>query len=173
MLSRILLRFTPIDARPTLADARARAARGAAYLDGASPGWAGRVDPATLELADGAQCVLGQLHGEFRFGLLRSRVWDGSSAPSMRLFKAASPTDLGFHACGEGDMADLDYGHLTRAWREEIRQRTGESDSRWSRHRVPRGRRTALRAVYADRVEPARAASPTAAEAWAEEVVPA
>jgi hypothetical protein len=119
MLSRLFASAS----RPSLSDARARAARGAAYLDGADPGWAARVDPRSLELADGAQCVLGQLHGEFRFGLLRARVWDGSSAPSMRLFAAASPADLGFHARGTEDEAALDYAHLTRAWREEIRER--------------------------------------------------
>jgi len=119
----MLSRLFASAARPSLADARARAARGAAYLDGTDPGWAARVDSRSLELADGAQCVLGQLHGEVRFGLLRSRVWDGSSAPSMRLFAAASPADLGFHARGTGDEAALDYAHLTRAWREEVRQR--------------------------------------------------
>jgi hypothetical protein len=109
----------------TLPNARARVRRGAAYLDGADPGWRDRIDPDSLELADGSHCVLGQLHGEFRAGLLRTRIWDASSAPSPRLFAAASPADLGFHAittAGE-DLAALDYALLNRAWREEIAAR--------------------------------------------------
>ena len=93
----------------------ARAGRGAAFLDAADPGWAARVDPGRLELADGEACVLGQLHGGYRLGLGRARVLDLSSAP----LASASPVDLGFQAVGDlGDAAeDLDYAFLTRAWR--------------------------------------------------------
>ena len=108
--------------RITLASARSRAARGSAYLDMMDPGWRTRINASTLELADGAHCVLGQLHGEFRAGLLRTRVWDGSSAPSMRLFNSVSPEDLGFRAVSDSgdELAALDYAFLNRAWREEI-----------------------------------------------------
>src|SRR5690606_28074016 len=74
----------------TLDAARVRAGSGAAYLDGVDPGWHTRLNPATLELADGAQCVLGQLHGGFRAGLFRARILDLSSAPLASL----SPVDL-------------------------------------------------------------------------------
>lgn len=108
----------------TLADARARARRGAALLDAQDPGWAERIDPGSLELADGAHCVLGQLHGEFRRGLLRTRIWDGSSAPGLTLFAGASPEALGFYArSGDDALAALDYALLNRAWREEIHRR--------------------------------------------------
>ncbi len=105
----------------TLDAARARAARGAAYLDAADPGWHTRLDAATLELSDGAHCVLGQLHGEFRRGLLRARVIDLSSAPLASL----SPVDLGFHARRDlgAEVEALDYAYLTQAWRAEIEQR--------------------------------------------------
>ena len=98
--------------------ARARAARGAALLDDRDPGWAARVDPATLSLGDGAACVLGQLWGEYRLGLGRARVLDLSSAPG----RFVSPIDLGFQAVGDlGEAAeDLDYALLTRAWRREV-----------------------------------------------------
>ncbi len=104
---------------PEWAEARAR--EGAAYLDGADPGWAGRIDPGSLVLADGQACVLGQLHGEYRRGLSRSRVLDLSSAPT----RFVSPIDLGFQASGEGgpEAERLDYAFLTRAWRAEVRQR--------------------------------------------------
>lgn len=108
--------------RVTLGAARARAARGAAYLDGADDGWHTRLNSATLELADGASCVLGQLHGEFRHGLLRTRVLDLSSAPLASL----SPVDLGFQARRDlGDEIEaLDYAYLNRAWREELDRRS-------------------------------------------------
>ena len=74
-------------------------------------------------LADGQACVLGQLHGDYRRGLLRSRVLDLSSAPT----RFVSPVDLGFQASGEGggEAERLDYIYLTRAWRGEVRQRQG------------------------------------------------
>lgn len=98
-----------------------RAREGAAFLDGADPGWAARIDPGSLVLADGQACVLGQLHGDYRRGLFRSRVIDGSSAPR----RFVSPVDLGFQASGEGgpEAERLDYAFLTRAWREEVRRR--------------------------------------------------
>ena len=102
----------------TLGAARLRAARGAAFLDALDPLWAARVDPGRLELADGAACVLGQLHGDYRLGLGRARVLDLSSAPVASL----SPVDLGFQAVGDlGEPAEaLDYAFLTRAWRDEV-----------------------------------------------------
>jgi len=110
----------------TLEAARERVARGAATLDASDPGWPSRINPATLELSDGAHCVLGQLHGEFRAGLLRTRIWDASSAPRLRLLSATSPEDLGFHARRDGGegLAALDYAFLNRAWREEVVRRT-------------------------------------------------
>ncbi|HEX9952625.1 MAG TPA: hypothetical protein VGB53_12710 [Rubricoccaceae bacterium] len=106
----------------TLDTARLRAARGAAFLDALDPAWARRVDPRRLELADGAACVLGQLHGDYRLGLGRARVLDLSSAPVASL----SPVDLGFQAVGDlGEPAEaLDYAFLTRAWRDEVVART-------------------------------------------------
>ena len=105
----------------TLDAARERARRGAALLDEADPGWAGRVDSGALQLGDGQACVLGQLHGEYRRGLGRARVLDLSSAPG----RFVSPVDLGFQAVGTlGEAAEaLDYAHLTRAWREEVADR--------------------------------------------------
>ena len=108
-------------ARITPGWAAERARSGAAFLDDADPGWASRVDPDTLVLGDGQACVLGQLHGDYRRGLFRSRVLDGSSAFS----RFVSPVDLGFQASGAAGAASerLDYAFLTRAWREEVRQR--------------------------------------------------
>jgi hypothetical protein len=111
----------------TIEAARARARRGAAYLDDADGNWHARLNPATLELADGAHCVLGQLHGGFRHGLLRARILDLSSAPLASL----SPVDLGFQARRDlGDEIEaLDYAFLNRAWREEVGRRRDEAET--------------------------------------------
>lgn len=117
-----------------------RARAGAAFLDGADPGWAARVSPSSLSLADGEACVLGQLHGDYRLGLGRARVVDLSSAPGAgRLFHAASPVDLGFQALGAFGSAEeiLDYAALTRAWRDEIRRRRPAEAGPPSRRRNP------------------------------------
>lgn len=129
MLTRLIDRFgisrrLRAAGRISFDDARERVRRGAAYLDGADGGWRERIDVDRLELSDGSHCVLGQLHGDFQAGLVRSRIWDGSSAPPVRLFAGVSPADLGFHArtdAGE-ELADLDYAFLNRAWREELRE---------------------------------------------------
>lgn len=98
-----------------------RARLGASLLDNEDPGWAHRLDSASLELADGQACVLGQLHGDYRRGLFRSRVVGASSAPA----RFVSPVDLGFQATREGgpEAERLDYAYLTRAWRNEIATR--------------------------------------------------
>lgn len=100
---------------------RKRVERGAAYLDEVDPGWYRHVDSETLELADGRQCVLGQLHGEFRLGLGRSQVLTMSSAPRANL----SPVAYGFK-CVEGvpdDWQAYDYELLTASWKEAVRRR--------------------------------------------------
>lgn len=105
----------------TPADAARRAARGASWLDEADPGWAGRVDPDMLALADGRCCVLGQLHGGFRQGLGRSSLWQLGSAPRANL----SPVSYGF-LCVQDVPAEAqarDYDLLTAAWEAEIARR--------------------------------------------------
>ncbi|WP_456429819.1 hypothetical protein [Rhodocaloribacter sp.] len=112
--------------RVTRAWARERAARGAAYLDAVDPDWSRRIDPETLTLADGACCVLGQLHGEFRMGMSRAGLFNMSSAPRANL----SPVDYGFHAVLFGDEAlhARDYAFLDEAWRDEIRRRSAGNE---------------------------------------------
>jgi hypothetical protein len=109
----------------TLDGARSRAQRGADLLDDRDPGWAARIDATSLALEDGQACVLGQLSGEYRRGLVRSRVLDLSSAPG----RFVSPVDLGFQARADLGQAaeDLDYALLTRAWRLEIAARAETS----------------------------------------------
>ena len=122
--------------RPVGRAARLRARRGATYLDEADDGWHARLNSATLELADGAQCVLGQLHGGFRTGLLRARILDFSSAPIASL----SPVDLGFHARRDlGDeIESLDYAFRNRAWREELDRRRADEPAQRITRSAPR-----------------------------------
>ena len=109
---------------PTLAGARERAAQGAAYLDDADPGWYRHVEADSLALSDGQSCILGQLHGDFRLGLIRAHLLNLSSAPRANL----SPVRLGFFAVRGADPAveALDYDYLDQAWREEVLRRQAE-----------------------------------------------
>ena len=98
-----------------------RAARGADYLDEVDPGWYRRVDAGTMELAHAACCVLGQLHGDFRAGLSRSRLLSMGSAPRANL----SPVHFGF-LCEQGvgvALQEADYENLNRAWQGEVWRR--------------------------------------------------
>ena len=106
--------------------ARERVQRGAAYLDDVDPGWHERVDPSTLELADGSACILGQLHGDFRLGLGRSHLINLSSAPRGSL----SPVAYGFKCTSDvpDEVQDRDYRMLNRAWREAIRERRPDAE---------------------------------------------
>lgn len=105
----------------TLANARHRAARGAAYLDETDPGWPARLDPEALALHHGRSCVLGQLHGDFRQGLGRAAILPVSSAPRAGL----SPVSLGFLAVQDvpPEWQARDYAWLDQAWREEVIRR--------------------------------------------------
>jgi len=105
----------------TTAYARQRVRRGATYLDDLDPDWHRRVDPDTLELANGQACVLGQLHGDFRMGLGRAQILNFTSAPRPSL----SPVAYGFQCLQRVPDAaqDQDYKLLNQAWQEAIRER--------------------------------------------------
>ncbi|PSQ98506.1 MAG: hypothetical protein BRD48_07000 [Bacteroidetes bacterium QS_9_68_14] len=122
--------------------ARRRAARGAAYLDDVDPGWHRRLDLGALALEDGAGCVLGQLHGTFRRGLGRARLFCPGSAPRASL----SPVAHGFHCVHAGDEETeaRDYELLDEAWQEEVRQRQ-EADRRERPEEPPKAPRQRAR----------------------------
>lgn len=103
-----------------------RVERGATYLDDVDPEWYLHVNPDTLELGDGKQCVLGQMHGEFRLGLGRSHLISMSSAPRASL----SPVAYGFKCVDNvpDEWKAYDYELLTAAWKEAVRKRQ-ESDT--------------------------------------------
>ncbi len=107
--------------RVTYDYARERVQRGAAFLDQADPDWVRHVDAHTLELSSGRRCVLGQLHGDFRWGLSRSHLINLSSAPRASL----SPVSYGFRCVQNVPDAvqERDYAYLTRAWKAAVQQR--------------------------------------------------
>jgi hypothetical protein len=88
-------------------DAAARVARGAAWLDGERPGWAGIIRLHELSMSSCSRCVLGQLFGDYR-----SRV-DVSDLPAERWAFLH-----GFNTCAESGWAAL---HA--AWLAEIEKR--------------------------------------------------
>jgi hypothetical protein len=128
LLERIRDWWQNCGARPITAEqVRARVRRGAAYLDDVDPAWHRRIDPAALELGNGRQCILGQLHGEFRLGLGRSRLISMSSAPRASL----SPVAYGF-TCVDGvpeAWQARDYDLLNEAWRDAVHTRQAADPS--------------------------------------------
>ena len=111
----------------SIESARARVARGASYLDKVDPTWYRSVDPVTLELSDGAHCVLGQMHGDYRLGLGRAHLLNMGSGPRASL----SPVAHGFQALNTESESDKarDYDFLTTAWAESVRTRHAEDDA--------------------------------------------
>jgi hypothetical protein len=77
--------------------------RGEAFLDEHVPGWRDAVEPYGLDLANGCQCVLGQVFGDYDDGL---RLLGLTQRDAQR---------LGFFTWGRQT-----FGKLTDAWRRVI-----------------------------------------------------
>lgn len=94
--------------RSVLVQRRSKAAAGAALLDRLVPGWWRRIRLRKLDIADGCNCVTGQLFGDFEKGLNRLDL-SHDEARAYGLERAT--TDL--------------YGYygLTNAWKNEVRAR--------------------------------------------------
>jgi hypothetical protein len=72
---------------------------GAALLDERLPGWRDHIDPTTLRLEDGCNCILGQLFGDYGKGIDMLGV---------------SPTQFGFV------KGRTTYERLTAAWKRVL-----------------------------------------------------
>jgi hypothetical protein len=93
-------------------DYAARAAAGAAFLDDRIPGWAARINLATLNLAGECGCVLGQLGGDYTG--MRDGLHLGSDAA----------VHLGFSLGPDTTWDDLEAkAELDAAWTREITTR--------------------------------------------------
>ena len=90
-------------------------AAGAALLDQEFEGWETQIDLDLLDLANGDNCILAQLYGDYEGGLSDLGV-DG--------------TDHGFYLAGtltwRSEAEDARWATLTELWIIEIQNRTGE-----------------------------------------------
>lgn len=97
----------------TAVEARTRVARGAALLDEKRPGWASRINIATLDIADECACVLGQLEGNF---------WRAAHALFHELADSGMP-QAAAHGCFNERGDDAGNDALIAAWVDAITER--------------------------------------------------
>ena len=92
-----------------------RVKRGAAYLDARiGRNWEKRIDPTTLDLQDGCECILAQVSESHRYldGLNELGIKDledRDGAPKARSY-------LGFSETGKGKSIGEAFKRLTNAW---------------------------------------------------------
>lgn len=91
-----------------------RVARGVALLDERVPGWEKRIDLKELKMQDCFQCMLGQLYGDFGYGIFRLKLKD-----------LETDIDHGFNLDIDSIEAD-DFQLLQQEWTRVIKQRRGE-----------------------------------------------
>jgi len=96
-------------------EARDKVALGAKALDDLRPGWFREVDIKTLDMTDGAKCVLGQLYDFYGNGLKELR-WTDEVATAM-----------GIYLCDGSEMMHREwiakYAELQECWIGEISDR--------------------------------------------------
>ena len=90
-------------------DYAARAARGAAFLDGHVPGWAQRVDLDTLDMSNCRYCVLSQVAGNYRDAVQDFDIDSDLDAVALGFLRVS----------GDGSS----WQRLAEAWAGEIRER--------------------------------------------------
>lgn len=83
-------------------EALIRAQRGAVLLD---PNWRSRIDVVRLDMFHPGYCVLGQLYGNYLYGL---RALELSNLDALR---------LGFESPDDSDPTKPTYAELRDAWR--------------------------------------------------------
>jgi len=101
---------------PTLPTYAAEVAQGAALLDRALPAWPVKVDPGRLDLSLADTCVLGQLYGDYAFGV--DALCPLGANPDR--WAAAH----GF-ACDAEVPRSQEWAQLTDTWRAELARRRG------------------------------------------------
>jgi hypothetical protein len=118
--------------------ARVRAKRGARWLDENFPGWEKRINLNTLELANGEQCICGQVfkrraknhYGENGFEYASDHLfaeansWITKIVPKNARFRAHKVSEaLGFNVLGFSDSVDVTFENLETAWVELLAAR--------------------------------------------------
>ncbi|MDB5194549.1 MAG: hypothetical protein JWN50_563 [Parcubacteria group bacterium] len=86
---------------------RRRVRRGAKRLDYVRPGWAKRIDVDRLDISYDKDCIAGQLEGSFGSGYHRLNLPGDSIQNGMQC-----------------DRSMREHALLTRAWKEEVGERT-------------------------------------------------
>lgn len=101
-------------------DLKTSVQRGAQLLDRKRPGWHGRIDVDQLRMEECERCVLGQVFGEYRDGLLRL-------FPGPYLSEHWAGSFFGFCLFNEDfflvDYVDPQWHELRDLWLGEINQR--------------------------------------------------
>lgn len=112
-----------------------RVARGAALLDREKPGWAARINERELNLGCCADCILGQVYGDYHRGRdalglgVEPFQWTDKHAAEHGFHHVQRPSvtilDGDWEAALEAESAALDaeYADLATAWLAEIRAR--------------------------------------------------
>lgn len=97
------------------------AQRGAALLDAQNPGWYTRINPATIDLNSASDCILGQIYGDFFYGLTALKlslraisVWGAIPELFSTVFNGSKYGFIGWF---------WNLPELENAWREEIAAR--------------------------------------------------
>jgi hypothetical protein len=93
-----------------------RVAKGAAFLDGAMPGWRDAVEPDALEIEDSCRCVCGQVFSEHAEAVVTYDE-DGCASGYFSGFEYA----IGRYATSE-DWAH-DHGFAVSVWSGSARER--------------------------------------------------
>ena len=102
----------------TSADARERVQRGAALLDEKRPGWADKINIATLRMSSECACILGQLEGMFWSAAQRLFGGEGMDLPTVEAVECGLWTPLTVNG-----VDCQSYNQLQDAWVEEIEAR--------------------------------------------------
>ncbi len=90
-----------------------RIARGAAFLDERAPGWRQRIDLDKLEMVNPAQCLVGQLFGDYYRALGPNLGLAASEAIPLGL-------NLAMNDSSGSEDEDRNYETLDAEWRQYI-----------------------------------------------------
>lgn len=95
---------------PRQSTLKKRAAAGAAYLDKREPGWADKINLASLDMSFCVTCVIGQLYGDYYEYYKMPLSWK---------------EDLGFTILPDKAPSKKEWEELTECWKDEILARGG------------------------------------------------
>lgn len=89
---------------------------GIALLDEKVPGWRERIDLNQLKMEYCFSCILGQVFGEYVFGLRQLGI---ATDDDSEFDPEEQAVNLGFQSNRRNGIC-LDYGYLNQAWKEAL-----------------------------------------------------